>query len=162
MRVARNVVSAIEARHLCRRIDHMPNVARAARNVPDHSGGSTVLLPTSGEPSTALACNYSNRTPTGQTRLGPDGARALASVVNRIDLAKPTGGFSCPAASDSTTILAFRLGQRDEIDLWWRDSRCQTLDNGRLGAFKGANPSFYNEFQGVYTRLVPPAATPAN
>ena len=51
--------------------------------------------------------------------------------------------------------MAFRFAHVDDVDLWWNDSGCQTLDNGRLGAFEGANPSFYTTFQNAYARLVP-------
>lgn len=138
-----------------------PTALGAARDVPDHSAGSAKLLPESGAPSTALICSYRNRALAAQTRLGADDARELASVVNKIDLAKPKGNFNCPAMFDSVIIIAFRFGHTDDVDLWWSDSGCQTLDNGRLGGFEGANPSFYQTFQSTYAELVPVASTPA-
>lgn len=135
-----------------------PRALGPARDVPDHSGGSKGLLPTSGEPSTVLVCTYENRTLTGQSKLGPDEARALASAINNVDLAAPQNGrHNCPAASDSVTLFAFRFGRRDDIDMWWNDSGCQTIDNGRLGA-----SGVTNEFQSVYARLVASATTPSS
>lgn len=139
-----------------------PAALGPARDVVDHSGESTTLLPESGAPSAVLVCSYTNRDLTAQTRLGSDAARQLASAVNKIDLTKPKGNFSCPAEFDSVTILAFRFGRTDDIDVWWSESGCQTLDNGRLGAFEGANPSFYKGFLDTYARLVPPTKMPAS
>ena len=57
---------------------------------------------------------------------------------------------------DSGEPSAAHIGHADDVDVWWNDSGCQTLDNGRLGAFEDGNPSFYKTFQNAYTRLVPP------
>ncbi|GAA4163282.1 hypothetical protein GCM10022286_23520 [Gryllotalpicola daejeonensis] len=134
-----------------------PAVLGSARDVPDRSGGSGKLLPDSRQPTAALVCSYKNRDLASQTQLGAEGSRELASVINKIDLAKPKGNFNCPALFDEVTIMAFQFGHADDVDLWWNASGCQTLDNGRLGAFEGANPSFYEAFQNTYARLVPAA-----
>ena len=131
-----------------------PSTLGPARDVPDRSDGSATLL-ASGTPSAALACAYRNRGLVSQTRLGAHAAGELASVINKIDLRAPQGNFNCPAAFDSATIIAFRIGHIDDVDLWWNDSGCQTLDNGRLGGFEGANPSFYRAFLNTITRLAP-------
>ncbi|GAA4193632.1 hypothetical protein GCM10022288_27720 [Gryllotalpicola kribbensis] len=136
-----------------------PATLGAARDVPDRSAGSATLLPASGKPPAALACSYTDRELSSQTRLGAAASRELASVVNEIDLSKPTGTTSCPAQLDQITVIAFEIGNTDDVDLWWNDSGCQTVDNGRLGAFQGGNPSFYRTFQSTYARLVSAAAS---
>lgn len=129
-----------------------------ARDVRDRSEGASALLPSRSAPAAALVCSYKDRTLSKQTRLAAADARELASVVDGIALAAPKGSFNCPAAFDSATVLAFRIGSTDDVDLWWSDSGCQTLDNGRLGAFEGGNPSFYDDFEQTYSRVVGDAA----
>ena len=90
------------------------------------------------------------------------GEVAVREAINKIDLSAPKGTFNCPAAFDSATIMAFRFGSSDDVDLWYSDSGCQTLDNGRLGAFEGANPSFYTTFMNTYAQLVPSSSATGN
>lgn len=124
-----------------------------------------MLMPPS--PSRGLICRYSaylgaaQRSSTAaryrRVRLGRAAARHLARVIAGIDTRPPKGKFSCPAGFDSATIIAFSYGNRPDADLWYSDTACQTLDNGRIGAFEGANPSFYRDFTPLLNRLAPPA-----
>jgi hypothetical protein len=92
------------------------------------------------------------------TRLGDAQAQQLADVIRQIDLAAPSGTFFCPADFGAVAIIGFSYPDGVDTGLWYRTSGCQTLDNGRIGAFQGGNPSFYNAFESVIDRLSPPAA----
>jgi hypothetical protein len=87
--------------------------------------------------------------------LGPAAARTLASVIDDINTAPPQGTVSCPSDSGSHTIIAFGYASRADVDLWYADSGCRMLDNGRIGAFEGGNPSFYGAFEPRLEELCP-------
>ena len=79
--------------------------------------------------------------------LGPVAAHPLASAIDAISTTPPQGTFSCPSDSGLHTIIAFAYASRSDVDLWYADSGCRTLDNGLIGAFEGGNPSFYGAFE---------------
>jgi hypothetical protein len=79
----------------------------------------------------------------------------LATVIEAISTATPQGTVSCPADLASASIIAFAYSGRADVDLWLSDSGCQTLDNGRIGAFEVGNPSFYNAFLTLMSELAP-------
>ena len=91
----------------------------------------------------------------GHVVLGPAAARTLASVIDDISTAAPQGTFSCPADTGSHTTIAFGYASRADVDLWYADSGCRMLDNGRIGAFEGGNPSFYEAFEPRLEELCP-------
>jgi hypothetical protein len=119
------------------------------------------------EPSAGLICRYGPGLGLGAngsgrgllvswTGLDANQARQLAGVIREIDLAAPSGIFSCPADDGGAAVIVFSYPGRVDVGLWYRTTGCQTLDNGRLGAFEGANPSFYDAFETVIDRLSPP------
>jgi hypothetical protein len=85
-------------------------------------------------------------------------AASLVAAVRGLDLHKPTGEFHCPSDVGRATVIGLAYRGRADVGLWYAADGCQTLDNGRLGAFQGANPSFYNGFQPVVDRLAPPSS----
>lgn len=79
----------------------------------------------------------------------------LATVIDAINTAAPQGTVACPADFGSASIIAFEYASRSDVDLWFSDSGCETLDNGRVGAFEPGNPSFYNSFLTLMNQLAP-------
>jgi hypothetical protein len=79
----------------------------------------------------------------------------LATVIDAISTAAPQGTTSCPSDDESASIITFSYAGRADVDLWFSDSGCQTLDNGRIGSFEEGNPSFYNDFLTLMSQLVP-------
>lgn len=122
------------------------------------------LLPRNAMPSRGLVCEYTaaaTAQPPVEPRLarsiaiGVAGATRLASVINRISTQPPQGEFACPNGQfGAVAVLAFDYADRT-VDLWYKWSGCQTLDNGYVVAFQGANPSFYSGFQSVFDDLAP-------
>lgn len=92
------------------------------------------------------------------TRLDQGQAQELANVIRDLNLAAAVGVAACPADFGSVALLGFAYLGRDDVGLWYRTSGCQTLDNGRIGAFEDGNPSFYDAFASVIDRLSPPVA----
>ncbi len=92
------------------------------------------------------------------TRLDAGRAQQLAGAIRRIRLTPSVGTFACPSGDGSVAVIGLAYGGRADVGLWYRTSGCQTLDNGRIGAFEGGNPSFYVGFEGVIDRLSPPIA----
>jgi hypothetical protein len=90
------------------------------------------------------------------THLTKAEAVKLATAVRKLSLKPPTAVFHCPADFGSVGLIALSYNGRGPVGLWYSDSGCQTLDNGRLGSFQGANPSFYNGFEKVIDKLSPP------
>jgi hypothetical protein len=114
-------------------------------------------------PKAGLICRYGPSTAKPgpvklerQTRLDQAQADLLATVVRRLSLAPPTGVSHCPADFGLVAVVGLSFAGRPDVGLWYDASGCQTLDNGRIGAFEGGNPSFYNAFLSVVDRLSPP------
>jgi hypothetical protein len=113
-------------------------------------------------PSAGLICSYkpalgasSPGSLSRQVRLTEAEARQLAAAVRKLALAPPRGIMSCPAAFGSVSLIGFSYPHRADVGLWYQTSGCQSLDNGRIGSFQGANPSFYIGFQDAVSRYLP-------
>jgi hypothetical protein len=94
-----------------------------------------------------------------QTRLDSAKAQELAGAIRSLDLRAPTGTTACPADIGTIALIGLLYPAHADVGLWYAASGCQTLDNGRIGAFQGGNPSFYEGFQGTIDRLAPPVTT---
>ena len=115
-------------------------------------------------PASGMICRYSGRLGSGQPRSGlllrptvldHDQATRLDVVIRQLNLTKPSGVFHCPSDVGIATVIGFSYPDRADVGLWYQTSGCQAIDNGRLGAFQGANPSF-GAFQSVIDLLSPP------
>lgn len=121
------------------------------------------------DPSAGLICQYGQELGSGlpssadlvlSTSLDRSQAQQLAAVIRRIDLAAPSGTVSCPAEFfGAVTLIGLSYPGRADVGLWFATSGCQTLDNGRIGAWEEGNPSFYQAFETAIDRLSPPATT---
>jgi hypothetical protein len=90
-----------------------------------------------------LICRYSpDRSLYAGVDLATSDAVRLAVVIDAISTAAPQGTFHCPASDDSASIIAFSYAGRADVDLWFSDSGCETLDNGRIRVYESGNPSF--------------------
>jgi hypothetical protein len=90
-----------------------------------------------------LICRYSpSRSLYAGVDLATSDAVRLAVVIDAISTDVPQGTFHCPATDDSASIIAFAYAGRADVDLWFSDSGCETLDNGRIRAYESGNPSF--------------------
>ncbi len=120
-------------------------------------------------PNAGLICQYGEDLGSGlpssadlvlSTSLDRAQAQQLAAVIRQIDLAPPSGASSCPAGFfGAVTVIGLSYPGRADVGLWYSTSGCQTLDNGRIGAFEGGNPSFYQGFETTIDRLSPPAVS---
>jgi hypothetical protein len=120
-------------------------------------------------PSAGLICQYGQELGSGlpssadlvlSTSLDRSQAQQLAAVIRRIDLAASSGTVSCPAEFvGAVTLIGVSYPGRADVGLWFATSGCQTLDNGRIGAWEEGNPSFYQAFETAIDRLSPPATT---
>jgi hypothetical protein len=116
---------------------------------------SETLLPVGQQPQSGLVCQYGPNSTGGAQqsqrvaiRLDARRAQLLAAGVASVSLAAAKGRFACPAElSGADTVIAFDYATGRTVDLWYATSGCQTLDNGDVLAFQGANASFYNGFQ---------------
>jgi hypothetical protein len=79
----------------------------------------------------------------------------LTSVIDGISTARPPGVTSCPDADGSASIIVISYADTVDVNLWFFDSGCRTLDNGVIGAFEDGNPAFYNDFESLMDRLSP-------
>jgi hypothetical protein len=82
-----------------------------------------------------------------QLRLSRRRADQVADAVRGLSLRAPGGTYHCPADLGSVVIIGLSYATGPDVGLWYADSGCKTLDNGRLGVFEGGNPSFYNGFE---------------
>ena len=93
------------------------------------------------------------------TSLSRGDARRLAGVIARLSLKAPPGLMSCPADFGSVTIIAFSYRHRPDVDLWYDDSGCESLDNGHVRSSEPNNRLFYAGFEPLIGALSP--STPA-
>ena len=111
-------------------------------------------------PVSGLVCWYNRRNvPVSgslgrQVRLNSQEAGVLATAVRKLSLRPPTGTSSCPANVGTVALIGFSYASRPDVALWYSASGCQALDNGRLGSFQGANPSF-SGFEETIDKLAP-------
>jgi hypothetical protein len=125
--------------------------------------GSELVPP---NPVAALICRYqgnlgpsvsplSSRSLYRQVVFDTATSRELATSIAAISLARPTGTTSCPADLGSASVLAFAYPGRQDVDLWYADSGCPTLDNGEIAASEDGNPPFYQRFDPLVDQLAP-------
>jgi hypothetical protein len=119
-------------------------------------------------PTSGLICRYAPPSPFGpsppdldpgslyaQVWLTQSRAVHLAAVIGTISTATPTGVTACSADFDSTSLIVFGYRSAPDIDLWFKDTGCQTLDNGRVKAFEPGNPNFYGPFATLIQQWAP-------
>ena len=90
-----------------------------------------------------------------QRQLDARQAAHLASVIDTISTAAPQGITACPSGDGSASILIFTHKGAPDVNLWFSDSGCRTLDNGLIGAFEPGNPNFYLDFESLIDQLSP-------
>ena len=90
-----------------------------------------------------------------QRQLDAKQAAHLASVIDSISTAAPQGITACPSGDGSASILIFTHKGAPDVNLWFSDSGCRTLDNGLIGAFEPGNPNFYLDFESLIDQLSP-------
>lgn len=96
-----------------------------------------------------------------QVRLSSREAAVLANSVMKLSLRPPRGNSSCAGDVGTVALIGFSYASRADVALWYSASGCQALDNGRLGSFQGANPSFSGDFEGAMTKLAPELPPPS-
>lgn len=87
-------------------------------------------------------------------RLSADAAGTLAAALSRVRLGIVTGPVSCPADWGSAALIVFAYRQGPDVTLWYSNSGCATVDNGRVQAGQLANPSFQH-FADVFAQVAP-------
>ncbi len=92
-----------------------------------------------------------------QSRLNATQANNVAQAIRSLDLRVPTGTYHCPAAIGAFVLIGLSYPSRADVGLWYADSGCKSLNNGRLGSFEGGNPSFYETFEAT---VMDPSSTP--
>lgn len=144
-----------------------PETVRGYRDVVNTFAGPP-LVPAG--PTSGLICRYGPAVAVAGTTAATAGgnklvrathldraqATELATVVRKLDLAPPTGMVSCPAGFGTVVVIGLAYPHRPTAGLWYEASGCESVDNGRIGAFEVANPSFYDSFLSVVDRLSPP------
>src|SRR5579871_1549828 len=97
-------------------------------------------------PVAGIICQYGPRNGSGlpgstlllhSRTLNAAEAGQLVTVIRRMDLRRAHGVFHCPADIGLATVIGLSYPGRVDVGLWHKASGCQTLDNGRLGAFQG-------------------------
>jgi hypothetical protein len=140
-----------------------PAALGGARDVVNSYTGDQ-LVPS--DPASGMICRYrASLEQPGETgapgslyssvELATRAAVHLAAVIDSISTAAPQGTVACPSDDGSASIIAFAYAARADVSLWFADSGCEMLDNGRIGAWEVGNPSFYNNFLTLINDLAP-------
>ena len=85
-------------------------------------------------------------------------AGELAEAIRMLDLTAPSGAVACGMDLGMVAIIVLEYPNVGDVGLWYHADGCQSLDNGRIGAWEVGNPSFYTGFDSVVDRLSPPIA----
>lgn len=145
--------------------DSCPATLGNAADVSNPKAGLTRnLVPVGPSPASGLVCQYGAHLGAG-TSAAPSVVRSvalsaakatrLARALGAVSLDQPSGTFHCPMDVGSIAIIALHyVGRSDDVDVWYATSGCQTLDNGHVSAFQGANPSFYDGFESTFAEMV--------
>jgi hypothetical protein len=90
-------------------------------------------------------------------------AASLSALVAATSLAPVVGTYSCPMDEPGhDALIVFGYPSGPDVDLWYRDTGCQGIDNGYVSGFQGGSESFGN-VQDAIDALVPrPAEGPAS
>lgn len=96
-----------------------------------------------------------------QVRLSSQEAGVLATAVMKLSLRPPRGSSGCAADVGTVALIGFSYASRADVALWYSASGCQALDNGRLGSFQEANPSFSGYFEGAMNKQAPEFPEPS-
>jgi hypothetical protein len=133
----------------------------SANGVSNSYAGSALVPP---NPIAGLICRYAPpssgqaidapRPLYAQVRLIRGQAVQLAGVIDAMSTAVPPNAH-CPADRPSASIIAFAYANAPDVDLWFKDSGCQTLDNGRVKASAIANPPFDGPFESLISAWAP-------
>jgi hypothetical protein len=140
-----------------------PKQIGVAKGVSNPHVGDELVPP---NPIAGLICRYSPPSPFDQSgevsgslyaQVKLTGVQAvhLTGVIDSISTAVPPDGAHCPAESLSASIIAFAYANAPDVDLWFKDSGCQTLDNGTLEASQIANPIFDGPFEALISEWAP-------
>lgn len=96
------------------------------------------LLP-AGSPRDGLVCGYAGlngKLPMAlvdQHHLDAPAAQRLATAVNALTLSHADGAVgSCPMDDGTAAILVLSYDHRDDVDLWYAETGCATIANGRI------------------------------
>jgi hypothetical protein len=143
-----------------------PATLGKATDVFNVISASPALLPTAPSPLAGLICSYGSKpgnrptsTPgssgkpskvrftsglTHQATLSASDDRRLAATITALSMAPPPPGpVNCPMALvGEREVLVLSYSPSLDIDLWFEDTGCETLDNGTLTSWQIANPSF--------------------
>jgi hypothetical protein len=142
-----------------------PSALGLANGVSNSYAGTQLVAPS---PTSGLICRYTPPYPFGvqpntdpaalyrQVELTQSQAVRLAGVIDSISTEVPTGTVNCPDDDESTTVIALAYSDTPDIDLWYKDSGCQTLDNGRLRVYEVGNSMFYGAFDALIDAWAPP------
>lgn len=126
---------------------------------PAHHDGR--LMDGQPAPSGALVCVYGSvfdqgpgprHTLAKQVRLAAPAAEALAQATAEVVVGTSTGSVGCPDDTGDVTVIAFGYPHSPPLDLWWRTTGCQTIDNGAVEAEQIANDSF-GGFQATFAEV---------
>lgn len=120
------------------------------------------LVPSVGLPLSGLVCSYTptdftlpdspipgafNSDARSEVRLNTTTARAVSVAISRLSLVRRVPPVDCPDNRvGAAAIIVLSYPGRPDIDFWYHDTGCMTLDDGRQTAQASASPYFYSSF----------------
>lgn len=117
------------------------------------------LVPSSPYPVGGLVCGYNQPPPTSlrgaPITLNYRQARQLAAALGRLPLGVITEPISCPADLGTTVLIALDYGPQGMVTLEYRNTGCQTVDNGQVQAGQQIDNPPFDRFQAAIRRVAP-------
>lgn len=141
--------------------DGCPNQLGYALDVTNPVKYAT-LVPPVGVPLGGLVCNYApaalslpdspipgafDSDAHSQVRLNATSARAVSVAISELSLERRVPPVDCPDNKvGAAIIVVLSYPGRPDLDFWYHDTGCMTLDDGHLTAQATASPYFYSSF----------------
>jgi hypothetical protein len=89
-------------------------------------------------------------------------AASLSSLVAATSIAPVVGSYSCPSGEfGHEALIVLGYPNSVDVDLWYSDSGCQSIDNGFVLGFEGGSESFGNLQIAIDTLVPRPSEGPA-
>jgi hypothetical protein len=89
-------------------------------------------------------------------------AASLSTLAAEANIAPFVGSYLCPAdEAGHLALIVLGYPTRPDVDLWYNDSSCQSIDNGSVLAFQLASESFGNLQEAIDALVARPSEGPA-
>lgn len=91
-----------------------------------------------------LVCEYADAALKRRVVMSAARAAAVSAAAHDVSTKRPPSGtYHCPSDQPGhVAIVVLGYPSGTDIDIWWKDTGCQSADNGHVQVFQAVNDSF--------------------